>query len=138
MSLSGVLKVLIGQQVGKIGPKNRIAVPAKFREELGKNLVVGRGFEKSLILLSAEGFKELINEALAGPVTEKKVREQARFLLSAAEDVRLDKQGRFVMPEYLKEFAGISKGVYFVGLMRWVEIWDKVVWERHQKRGNHA
>lgn len=134
MSLSGVLRVLIGQQVGKIGPKNRIAVPAKFRLELGKNLVIGTGFEGCLILMSAQGFKNLVKEAIAGPVTEKKIRNQARFLLSAAEEVVLDKQGRFVMPAHLKEYAQITKGVYFIGLMRWVEIWSKTGWEREQKR----
>lgn len=124
--------MLIGQQVGKIGPKNRIAVPKKFRQELGRNLVVGTGFEGCLILQSAQGFKKMVDETLGGPITEKKVREETRFLLSQAEEVSLDKQGRFVMPARLKAYAQIKNDVYFIGLMRWVEIWDKNLWEKLQ------
>lgn len=126
--------MLIGQQVAKVGPKNRIAVPAKFRVELGNNLVVGKGFEGCLILLSVAGFKHLIEEALAGPITEKKIREEARFLLSAAEVVDLDQQGRFVLPFHLKEYGKISEEVCFIGLMRWVEIWDIRLWEKRKRR----
>lgn len=133
MSLSGVLSVLIGQQVGKIGPKNRISVPAKFRAELGKNLVVGRGFEGCLVLMSVEGFKKLANEALGGPITQRRIRTEARFLLAQAEEVGLDKQGRFVMPQYLADYAKIHNKVYFIGLMRWVEIWAQNLWERQQQ-----
>ncbi len=134
MSRNGVLRVLIGQQVGKIGPKNRIAVPKKFRAELGKDLVVGTGFEECLILLSVEGFKRMVDEALGGSITEKKVREETRFLLSEAEEVTLDKQGRFVMPQHLKKYAQIQNEVYFIGLMRWVEVWDKKSWEERKRK----
>lgn len=126
--------MLIGQQVAKVGPKNRIAVPAKFRGELGRNLIVSYGFENCLTLMSKKGFKNMVAQALSGPITEKKVREEARFLLSGAEEILLDNFGRFVIPTHLKEFAKIWHKVYFVGLARWVEIWDKNLWEKRQKR----
>lgn len=126
--------MLIGQQIGKLGPKNRIAVPVKFRGELGKKLIVSYGFEKCLILLSVKGFGDMVKQALSGPITEKKVREQTRVLLAGAEAMTLDEFGRFVLPKHLAEYAKISDKVLFVGLMRWVEIWDQKLWVRQGGR----
>lgn len=122
--------MLIGQQVAKVGPKNRISVPKKFREELGNNLILSYGYEGCLILLSSKSWRKLIKEAIAGPLTSKNVRDEARFLLSGAEEVELDGQGRFVLPEHLKNYARIKEDVCFVGLLRWVEVWAAEIWDQ--------
>lgn len=126
--------MLIGQQVGKISPKNRLAIPAKFRKELGGIVVISYGYEGCLILFSKKQFEDQINQAIAGPLTIKNVRQTARFLLSQAEEIELDAQGRFVMPEHLKNYAAISVEVVFVGLLRWVEIWDLQIWNQISKK----
>jgi len=126
--------MLIGQQVGKVGPKNRLSVPKKFRDELGFKLVVSYGYEGCLILLSKRKWQEIIKEAIAGPLTSAKVRKEARFLLSGAEEVDLDNQGRFVLPEHLKSYAQITEDVCFIGLLRWVEIWAAEKWSEVGKK----
>lgn len=125
--------MLLGQQVVRIGPKNRILVPKKFREELGREIVVSYGYEGTLVLLSRKAWQVEVARSISGPLTDKAVREEARFLLSGAEEIELDEQGRFVLPTHLKKYANIKGEVYFVGLMRWVEIWDKAKWEEKAK-----
>jgi MraZ protein len=126
--------MLIGQQVAKVGPKNRLSVPKKFREELGQNLVLSYGYEGCLILLSKKKWQELVKEAIAGPLTSAKIRKEARFLLSQAEEVELDEQGRFVLPEHLKDYAQIKADVCFIGLLRWVEVWASEAWEKVRQK----
>jgi len=121
--------MLIGQQVAKVGPKNRLSVPKKFREELGTKLVLSNGYEGCLILLSKRRWQELVKEAIAGPLTSAETRREARFLLSQAEEIELDEQGRFVLPIHLKNYAQIKEDVCFIGLLRWVEVWAAEIWE---------
>ena len=125
--------MLLGQQVVQIGPKNRILVPKKFREELGEELIVAYGYEGALIVFSKKAWEEEVARSISGPLTQKSVREEARFLLSGAEEIELDEQGRFVLPVHLKRYAEIKDEVYFVGLGRWVEIWDSKKWEIQSK-----
>ena len=70
------------------------------------------------------------------PFTSKSTRELQRFLLGNATDVALDTKGRFVIPEYLREFAHLEQDVLFIGIQRFVEIWDKKQWETHQEKLN--
>jgi len=125
--------VLLGQFIAKVATKNRIAVPAKFRQELGQTLIVSQGFESSLIILSKSRWLELVEEATIGPFTAKEVRDISRFLLAGAVEVELDDQGRFVLPGSLKNAAAIGKTAVFIGLWRWVELWDLRLWQRYSQ-----
>lgn len=125
--------MLLGQQVVRIGPKNRILVPKKFRAELGERLIVSYGYEGALAVFSKKAWEEEVNRSISGPVTEKETREEARFLLSGAEEIELDEQGRFVLSIHLKRYAEVKDEVCFVGVGRWVEIWDRKRWEIEEK-----
>ena len=120
--------MLIGEFRTKLGEKNRIAVPKKFRAEIGNNLIVTQGYEQCLVIVSQSQWKELVGELEQLPFTNNVLRDTARFLIGGAVEADLDGQGRFVLPENLREFAGISDEVVFLGLARWVEIWDKNKW----------
>jgi len=124
--------MLIGQYESKIGEKHQAALPKKFRDELGEKLIVTKGFEKCLIIVSEENWKTLLEGTEGKPFTSKSTRELQRFLLGSASYVELDQKGRFVIPEYLREFAQLSSGIVFVGIQRFVELWDKKKWEEHQ------
>jgi MraZ protein len=124
--------MLIGQYEGKVGEKHQAAMPRKFREALGERLIVTKGFENCLIVVSEENWKTLLEGTEGKPFTNKATRELQRFLLGNATDVELDKKGRFVIPEYLRSFAGIKDEIVFAGIQRFVEIWDKERWEEHQ------
>ena len=125
--------MLIGQYEGKIGEKHQAALPKKFREELGDKLIITKGFENCLIIVSEENWKTLLEGTEGKPFTNKSTRELQRFLLGNANYIELDAKGRFVLPEYLRKFAHINTDIIFAGIQRFVEIWDKKHWEEHQE-----
>lgn len=125
--------MLIGQYEGKISEKYQAALPKKFREVLGDRLIVTKGFENCLIVVSEENWKTLLEGTEGRPFTSKNTRELQRFLLGNATYVGLDSKGRFVIPEYLRKFAGLRSEIIFAGIQRFVEIWDSNAWEAHQK-----
>lgn len=121
--------MLIGEYSTKLGEKNRIAVPKKFRSEMGNNLIVAKGYEGCLILVTGEQWTKVTNGMLNSPYTREAARDTARFIIGSAGEVDTDKQGRFVLPTNLKEYAGLEKEVVFVGLMNRVEIWNAKQWQ---------
>ena len=123
--------MLLGQYEGKIDKKSRCAFPKKFREDLGDKLIVTQGYESSLIVVSEENWKALLEGTEGRPFIESETRETQRFLLGGASSVELDSKGRFILPAYLREFGKIQNDVVFVGLSRYVEIWDKDKWTEY-------
>lgn len=124
--------MLIGQYEGKFGAKNRIAFPKKFRELLGDKLIITLGYENSLIVVSEKGWKALLEGTEGKPFIQSETRETQRFLLGGASNVELDAKGRFIIPAYLRDFAKIKGEVVFLGLSRYVEIWDKESWGEYR------
>lgn len=126
--------MLLGQYEGKIGDKSRIGFPKKFREVLGDKLIITLGYEESLIVVSEKGWKSLLEGTEGRPFIESETRETQRFLLGGASGVELDNKGRFILPGYLREYAGIEDEVVFLGLSRYVEIWSKKRWEEYSSK----
>lgn len=125
--------MLLGQYEGKVGAKNRMAFPKKLREILGNKLIVTLGYENSLIVVSEEGWEALLEGTEGKPFIQSEARETQRFILGGASFVELDVKGRFILPNYLRTFAKIKDEVIFLGLSRYVEIWDKENWELYRK-----
>lgn len=130
-------RMLIGQYRAKISLKGRLAFPKKFREELGDDLIITVGYENSLIVVSAKDWRSLIEETGDKPFILDSARDTNRFLLGEASEISLDEQGRFVLPAYLRQYAKVGEEVIFLGLNKYVEIWDKDAWENYQ-RSLHA
>ncbi len=126
--------MLIGQIEGKVGTKFQIAFPKRFREILGDRLIVTKGLENNLIVLSEKNWRRLLEGTEGKPFTNKTSREVQRYLLGNADVVELDTKGRFVVPDYLRRHAKIQEEIIFAGIERFVEIWDKLEWEKHQER----
>lgn len=124
--------MLIGEYWNNLGQKNRIAVPKKFRDALGTELIITQGYEGCLLLISPSIWQNLLKEAATGPFVSASVRDTTRFLMGSATEVTLDPQGRFVIPESLLKYSGIKKELAFLGLGRWVEIWDKDKWQKRK------
>lgn len=125
--------MLLGQYVGRVGAKGRIAFPKKFREILGDKLIVTCGYENSLIVVSEEGWKALLDGTEGKPFTVAPARETQRFILGGASAITVDSKGRFILPGYLRDYAKIENEVVFVGLSRYVEMWDKKRWEAYRQ-----
>lgn len=125
--------MLIGQFRAKISPKGRTAFPKKFREVLGDDLVVTVGYENALMIVSGKDWHSLIEGTEGKPFMQGTARDTNRFLLGEASELTLDDQGRFILPAYLKEYAKIGEEIIFLGLNKYVEVWDKKTWEEYQK-----
>jgi MraZ protein len=125
--------MLIGQYEGKVAEKHQASLPKRFREELGEQLIITKGFENSLIIVSEANWKTLLEGTEGKPFTNKSTREMQRFLLGNANYIELDAKGRFVLPEYLRTFAHIETDIVFVGIQRFVEIWDRKTWDAYQE-----
>ena len=125
--------MVIGQYDGKIGEKYQIAIPKKFREVLGDKLIITKGFEGCLIAVAESNWKSMLEDVEGRPFTDRASREKQRFILGNASLVELDAKGRFVLPEYLRNYAQIANDLIYVGIERFFEIWDKTKWEEQQK-----
>lgn len=125
--------MVIGQYQVKISSKGRTALPKRFREFLGDNLVVTVGYEKSLMLVSSRDWQSLIEGTKDKPFILNSARDTNRFLLGEASEIDLDDQGRFVIPAYLRDYAKIGEELVFLGLNKYVEVWAKESWQEYQK-----
>lgn len=124
--------MLIGQYEAKVGAKSRIALPKKFREVLGDRIIITHGYENTLIIVSEKNWKALLEGTEGKPFIQSETRETQRFLLGGATSIELDSKGRFVLPGYLREFAEIKNEAIFLGLSRYVEVWDKNRWVEYR------
>ena len=125
--------MLVGHYQTKIDLKNRTAVPAKYRQVLGKKVVLAQWYENCLVIVSKNQWGALLKQITQKPFIVSPARETDRFLLGNAFEIDLDSQGRFVVPPTLTKYAGLDKEVVFIGLLNRVEIWDKNNWDKHQK-----
>lgn len=128
--------MLIGQYTLKISVKGRFAFPKRFREVLGDSLVVTVGYEHSLMIVSVKDWESLIEGTKDKPFILNSARDTNRFLLGQASEINLDEQGRCVLPIYLRDYAQIKSEVVFLGLNKYVEVWDKKNWEEYQQNLN--
>jgi len=126
--------MLLGQFDSKLDHKSRASFPKRFRNILGEKLIITQGFETSLLAVSEDGWRSLLGSLEKRPFTDLPIRETQRFLFGGATFVELDEKGRFILPEYLKRYAGIVEDIVFVGLSRYVEVWEKNRWEAYQDR----
>ena len=125
--------MLIGEYETKIGEKKRVAIPNKFRKELGSNLILTRGYEGTLVLVNKKMWEEIAKEVIEGSFINKNIRDTTRFLVGSATEVQADTQGRIVIPNSLYEYGKFQNHAVFVGLYNWIEIWDKKKWEERLK-----
>lgn len=124
--------MFIGEYHHTIDDKGRMAVPTKFRAEL-KVGVVTRGLDNCLVLYTREEWEKLATRLSSLPIAQANTRAFARFMLAGAMDVACDKQGRIVLPDYLRRFAGLQKNVVIAGLYNRLEIWDQDAWAGYSK-----
>lgn len=125
--------MLIGEYKGRVADKNRVALPKNFREELNEELFITRGYENCLIIVDKKRWDDLIEVITEKPFLNKSVRDTKRFLVGGASEMKLDSQGRFVVPENLQNYAKIVKEIRFVGIIDWLEVWSEEIWEEKLK-----
>ncbi len=126
--------MFIGEYSHNLDEKGRLAVPKKFRSDLSKGAVVTRGLDNCLFLYTKIEWKKLADKLATLPFSQAKARAFARLMLAGAMDVGVDKQGRIMLPEYLRSFAGLKKQVVVAGLYNRLELWDQKNWEAYKSQ----
>ncbi len=122
--------MFLGEYTHTIDDKGRLTVPAKFRGELAAGLVVTRGLDRNLAVYPMEEWKAVAKDILARPISDQRVRDFRRRVFSGAVDIEPDRQGRILIPAYLREFAGIEGEVVIAGMFSSLEIWSTSEWAK--------
>ena len=126
--------MLIGEFTHNIDEKKRVAIPAKFRVEIGKKAVITRGLDNCLFVYPLKEWEEVAEKLSSLPAGKSDNRNYARLFLAGAVDVSLDSMGRILIPDYLKKFADLKERVVITGVYKKLEIWDENAWEKYKAR----
>ena len=125
--------MFIGEYKHTIDQKRRIAIPVKFRKDIGKKAVITKGLDKSLFLYSQKEWAILAKKLSRLPFPQANARGFSRIMLSGAVEASIDNVGRILIPDYLKEYASLEKNAVIVGVYDRIEIWDQQTWNNYKK-----
>ena len=121
--------MFLGEYTHTVDDKGRVTIPARFRADLATGVVVTRGLDRNLTIYPLEEWRDLADKIMSKPMTDPSVRSFRRRLFAGAVDLELDRQGRILLPPYLREFADIDGEVVVVGNYNNIEIWNSAGWE---------
>ena len=125
--------MLVGNFLARLDlKKGRTALPKKFRQILGKKIVITAGYEKTLMIIGLNYWEKVVKGIVNRPFISSLARETDRFLLGSAFEVELDKQGRLIIPQSLRNYAKLKSKIVFVGVGNRVEVWSELSWKKHQ------
>jgi MraZ protein len=126
--------MFIGEHSHTIDNKGRLSIPAKYRESLSEGVVVTRGLDHCLFLYTRTEWEKIAKRLSELPISQKSSRAFSRLMLAGAWDAELDSQGRVIIPQYLRDYAGVSKHVIVAGLYNRVEIWHEDAWQDYKQK----
>lgn len=122
--------MLIGEYYHSLDPKGRVTIPSKFREDLNE-FVMTKGLDECLFLYPNSEWEKIENKLKELPMTNKAVRSFVRTFFSGACDCAIDKQGRVLIPQNLRDYANIKDSSVIVGLSNRAEIWSQENWGKY-------
>ena len=118
-----------GEYRHNLDAKGRLIIPARFRDQLGDEFTVTRSLDGCLAMYASPEWQALEEKLNALPMTNEKARSLKRFLLGSAAICELDKQGRILLPQVLRDRAGLDKDITLLGVGDHIEIWDTNTYE---------
>ncbi|EIK87377.1 MULTISPECIES: division/cell wall cluster transcriptional repressor MraZ [Gardnerella] len=130
-AVSPLAPILLGTYTPKIDDKGRVALPAKFRAQLGSGFVMARGQERCVYVLPMTEFQRMTTQIQRTSMSNKSARDYLRVFLSGAVDEEPDKQGRIVVPTMLRDYASLGNEIVVIGVGTRAEIWNKSAWEAY-------
>jgi len=125
--------MFLGEYRHTIDHKGRISIPSKFRSKLAEGCVITRGLDYSLFIYPKEEWQKLAQKLSQLPLSQADARAFARLMFSGASEVELDKQGRIIIPIYLREYAKLKNEIIICGLFNRIEIWNREKWDLYKK-----
>jgi transcriptional regulator MraZ len=125
--------MFLGEYAHTIDAKGRMALPARFRQDLEKGAVISKGMGHSLSIYDLERWNKKSDELAAGK-TSAELRDFERRIYPSANIIEMDGQGRLVIPANLRAYAGLESEVTVAGVRDHVEIWDRATWQAYQQQ----
>jgi MraZ protein len=128
--------MFLGQYTYTLDSKGRITIPSRFRDELTGSIVITRGLDHCLTIYPMDVWDEIAQKVNALPITDPRGRALRRVFFADAMNAELDRQGRILIPDRLRDYAGLdlSTEIVVVGLDRFLEIWTPEQWEEANVR----
>ena len=130
--------MLLGEYRHNLDVKGRVAVPSKFKERFSSGAIITRGIDNCLFMFDRKEWERLAEKLISLPLAQANSRAFVRLMLGGAMDVSLDNQGRILIPDYLRDYAGLKKEIVVAGLYNRVEIWDGEAWEKYKQKTEGA
>lgn len=124
--------MLIGEYKHSLDAKKRLAIPSKFRKELGEGAVLTRGLDGCLFVFPSKYWNQLTEKIVNMPFGQQDSRAFSRLMLSSAAEVDFDALGRVLIPDSLKNYADLKKVVIVAGVFNRLEIWDDEKWTSYK------
>jgi MraZ protein len=123
--------MLLGEYEHALDDKNRVTLPAKFRQAFAEGVFVARGIDPCLLVFPPDGWNRFVDEQLAGlnPFS-REARQMSRLLFAGATETELDRQGRMVVPTPLLEHARLEREVVVAGVRDHLELWRPAAWRK--------
>jgi len=121
--------MFLGEFNHTVDEKGRMTIPARFRPELAQGVVVTRGLDGCLALYPNAEWEQLAQKVNALPLTDRRARDFRRFMFGSASEAAPDRQGRVLIPSYLREYAHVDGEVTVVGMNTYIEIWNPETWQ---------
>lgn len=120
--------MFLGQYQHNIDSKGRLTIPARYRELLDEGAFVTQGFDRNLIVMTIPAFELLTGRVKVMSITDSRARLLRRLLFSSGERVEVDKAGRILIPQFLRQSADLNGEAVVVGVGDYFEIWSPIHW----------
>lgn len=128
--------MLIGEYIHTLDPKNRLSLPAKFRQKIGKKMIITPGLDNCLFLFTEKEWQKISDKLSEFSLLQSDNRSFNRFMFAGAVEAAPDKIGRILIPDFLKEYASLKNKIAVIGVQTRIEIWDEEAWRTYKKSVN--
>jgi MraZ protein len=123
-----VEQMFLGQYHHNLDEKGRLTIPAKFRDALAEGAFLTQGFDRNLRLITEADFEVMSEKINRLSMTDPSIRQLRRLIFATASEVQLDRIGRTLIPQFLRDFAGLENEAIIVGVGEAIEIWSPAAW----------
>ncbi|HBV01785.1 MAG TPA: cell division/cell wall cluster transcriptional repressor MraZ [Candidatus Taylorbacteria bacterium] len=125
--------MLIGEYTHTVDDKNRLSLPAKFRAEMGKKIVLTRGLDRCVAIFTKKEWEKIAAKLSESSMLQADSRSFNRFMFGGAVETEVDSIGRVLIPDFLKEWGSLGTKVVVIGVQNRVEIWNERAWEANKE-----
>ena len=126
--------MLIGEYRHTMDEKNRLSLPAKFRKEMGKKIIITRGLDRCLFVYPVAEWKKFSDKLAGLSIGSSEGRGFSRAMLGGATETDVDGSGRVLVPDHLKSYAGLAAKVVVAGIHNRIELWDEKSWTAYTSK----